>query len=51
MKILHLLEKDNCKRFFKKKLKIKVYLMIILTKKIYPSGSKPATIYGLPKNL
>ena len=47
MKILHFLDKDNCDVF---KGKLKTGLFDDNTyKKIYPSGSKPATIYGLPK--
>ena len=47
MKILHFLDKDNCDVF---KGKLKTGLFDDNTyKKIYPSGSKPTTIYGLPK--
>ena len=48
MKILPLLEKDNC-HLFLTKIKDKGLFDDNTQKKIYSSGSKPATICGLPK--
>ena len=48
MKILHLLQKSNCNIFLRKN-KDKSLFVDYSYEKIYPSVSKPATIYGLPK--
>ena len=49
MKILHLIEKGNCNVFLRKN-KDKSLFDDNTYKKIYPSRSKSATVYGLMKN-